>query len=128
MMDGHVEIGVLQVYRCRPVPRTDKGGDIPRSVPAKPRRHHVSLVEEFEVDDGSPTSVLLRDDKHLGVVAERRRDFLDGALGQKGLHLLVDHSNMLRIRKSRIQRRRRYRKRRRARERDLVSQKNAKHG
>ena len=97
MMDGHVEIGVLQVYRRRPVPRMEKGGDFSRSVHAKLRRHHVSLVEEHEVDDGSPTSVLLGDDKHLGVEAERRRDFVDGALGQKGLHLLVNHSNMLHV-------------------------------
>ena len=73
----------------RPIALLEKRGDVANRVHLERGGHEELLVETLDVQYGSPTPVFLRNDEDVRIVAARRSYFLDSALRQKRLHLLV---------------------------------------
>ena len=96
-VNGHMKVGIFEVHRRRPITRTEKRSDVPQRVHPEVQGHKIRLVEVLEIDDWASSPALLRNDEHLGVVAEGQSNLLDRTLAQQCLHLPINDANVFGI-------------------------------
>jgi hypothetical protein len=88
-----MEVGVFEVYGCRPVSRPESMANILHRLHLEGWSIQISGVQPLEIEDGSHAAIFLGDEKNGADVGEKRGgegDLFDGSLGREGLHLLVD--------------------------------------